>query len=511
MGVPDANTPVDSDQVQETGATVQEQANDFDQITSNAEICDNTLDDDGDNLIDSDDPDCNLSAETATSGGGEATTATATEQQQLSSTETPPEQANGGENTLPKSTPTEDAYVCTPDDQADSVCTSGEQRGGELGPSPTETPPPSGTFDGGENTLTPTGDTPPVPSEMGGGENIPVSPSDSSPTPVTTSTCDPNSGLVMFGDEGPKVVEIQNYLVQLGYEKLLGKHGPSQVAVDGKFKGDTRRAVIQFQKDNQLKKIDGKVGPETWNAFCEKIGQFGKNDSSSCLSYVGGVCPKFPPQTGGCLAYVGGVCPPIIPPQYQKILDKLLELERSASYRGGYYDDVKSGTYFSYVIREFRSDLKNRIEATDFNYQGPPSLSIILEALKLWSNDPGDQWGAGWIDSNDFKPSATCYVTVPAYQYKCNAYVAEVIYLATGVTFKVYESDQVPGQYFPYKAADWADLTKTIPHFDITQNPEPGDIWSNGHHTGIYLGTFGYKLYVSARDDSDGVFAWSTA
>ena len=34
-----------------------------------------------------------------------------------------------------------------------------------------------------------------------------------------------------------------------------------------------------------------------------------------------------------------------------------------------------------------------------------------------------------------------------------------------------------------------------------------GAIWSNGKHTGIYLGHYnGFDLYISARDDGNGVF-----
>jgi hypothetical protein len=34
-----------------------------------------------------------------------------------------------------------------------------------------------------------------------------------------------------------------------------------------------------------------------------------------------------------------------------------------------------------------------------------------------------------------------------------------------------------------------------------------GDIWSNGSRTGIFLGSYqGKNLYISARDDGNGVF-----
>ena len=87
----------------------------------------------------------------------------------------------------------------------------------------------------------------------------------------STSPCDPSSGTIMQGDQGPKVAEIQIYLTQLGYGKLLGKHGHKQVGIDGYFQSDTGKAVIKFQQDKHLQKIDGKVGPETWPALCAAI------------------------------------------------------------------------------------------------------------------------------------------------------------------------------------------------------------------------------------------------
>ena len=81
-------------------------------------------------------------------------------------------------------------------------------------------------------------------------------------------------------------------------------------------------------------------------------------------------------------------------------------------------------------------------------------------------------------------------------------------YLATGVTFKQYQSAEQEGKYFPYRAEDWANTAKTIPHFIVDNiDPQMGDVWSNGHHTGIYLGQYnGIKLYISARDNGEGVY-----
>ena len=89
-----------------------------------------------------------------------------------------------------------------------------------------------------------------------------------SPIPTPTVTCDPKSKTIQNGAKGPKVIELQTDLTALGYGELLGKHGPKQVGIDGIFGDDTKKAVIKFQQDNHLKKIDGIVGPETWGAIC---------------------------------------------------------------------------------------------------------------------------------------------------------------------------------------------------------------------------------------------------
>jgi hypothetical protein len=137
-----------------------------------------------------------------------------------------------------------------------------------------------------------------------------------------------------------------------------------------------------------------------------------------------------------------------------------------------------------------------------------PDVDIVMKALELWSRDKGTQWGEGSYDSNDLKLSAPGYATVPASQYKCNAYVAEVLHQSLGLVFKVHASAEDKGKFFPYQAREWGNTSVNIPGFTVVAaNLAMGDIWSNGHHTGIYLGTYnGKKLYISARDDADGLF-----
>jgi len=185
---------------------------------------------------------------------------------------------------------------------------------------------------------------------------------------------------------------------------------------------------------------------------------------------------------------------PTLSQQELGILDKLTRLSDAAKLEG------KSD--FGAAIEGFRDDLEKRFTV------GPSSmeLEIINNALQLWTKDPGNQWGEGIFDSKDLKMSSPDYATVPASQYKCNAYVAEIIYDATGKVFKAHPSDKEKGKFFPFQAKEWGDPKQSIPNFPVVTDPHPGDIWSNGHHTGIYLGEYGgTSIYISARDDGFGV------
>jgi peptidoglycan hydrolase-like protein with peptidoglycan-binding domain len=84
------------------------------------------------------------------------------------------------------------------------------------------------------------------------------------PASGQTVICNPSSATLRITDKGPEVTNLQNILIQLGYPV-----GPT--GADGDFGKDTQAAVIKFQQDKQLEKIDGEVGPETWNALCSLL------------------------------------------------------------------------------------------------------------------------------------------------------------------------------------------------------------------------------------------------
>lgn len=166
------------------------------------------------------------------------------------------------------------------------------------------------------------------------------------------------------------------------------------------------------------------------------------------------------------------------------------------------------GATFQAAVHDFRTELDKRVKAAPADALLPPDVAIVMQALILWSKDSGDQWGEGSWDSKDLVMSAADYAVVPASQYKCNAYVAEVLFGSLGLVHKAIASAEQPGKFFPYQARQWGNAGQLIPNFPVVTAPQLGDIWSNGSHTGIFLGAYqGKNLYISARDDGSGVFA----
>jgi outer membrane protein OmpA-like peptidoglycan-associated protein len=171
-----------------------------------------------------------------------------------------------------------------------------------------------------------------------------------------------------------------------------------------------------------------------------------------------------------------------------------------------------SGADFAAVVADFRVALRSRMTSLNEGDPLPDDLQIVMKALILWSRDKGTTWGEGIFDSTDVTLSCAEYATVPASQNKCSSYVAEVLFEAVGTIQKVYASDNEEGKYFPHRAADWGDAGKAISNYPVVPDPKLGDVWSNGHHVGVFLGNYnGKPLYISARDDGDGVFALDKA
>ena len=198
-------------------------------------------------------------------------------------------------------------------------------------------------------------------------------------------------------------------------------------------------------------------------------------------------------------------------PSTREEQDLLVRLEQLASDAISEAAGAPEGKSFGKAIREFKTILNQRLELVRKGEPLPDDVRFVLEALMLWSKDPGNQWGEGVWDSKDLVMSAADYATVPASQFKCNAYVAEVAYRGVGVIQKAHASQGQAGRYFPFQAKEWGNPSVSIPHFNVVTTAQMGDIWSNGSHTGIYLGTYnGQPLYISARDDGAGVWGLSS-
>ncbi|MEP6930657.1 MAG: DUF4157 domain-containing protein, partial [Flavobacterium sp.] len=106
-----------------------------------------------------------------------------------------------------------------------------------------------------------------------------------------------NQMLISTGQKGQYVAELQEGLMQAG--QSLPKFG-----ADGDFGSETRNAVIGFQTDNGLNKIDGLVGPETMGALDNKlVGLKGGGDSCCAEAFQlpqtsdFGDDPLMPPKT----------------------------------------------------------------------------------------------------------------------------------------------------------------------------------------------------------------------
>jgi hypothetical protein len=84
---------------------------------------------------------------------------------------------------------------------------------------------------------------------------------------VVLEACYDDERYLQWGDRGPAVEKIQQALLDAGYPFPL-------FGVDGSFKGETKRAVIMFQKTAGLSgaDVDGIIGPVTMGLLDTRVG-----------------------------------------------------------------------------------------------------------------------------------------------------------------------------------------------------------------------------------------------
>jgi hypothetical protein len=181
-------------------------------------------------------------------------------------------------------------------------------------------------------------------------------------------------------------------------------------------------------------------------------------------------------------------------PEEQRSLEKLDDLYKKALER--------KDTDFANNVKKVRDDIAKRVGEVADGACDPCPLATVLAALKLWTSDPGDQWGEGIWDSKDFTSTNPAYAVTPASQYKCNIFVAESLYRGCQVSLPKHEKADEKRKFFPPRAREWGDKSVPIQDFEIvTGEPQPGDIAPVGGHVGIALGC---GIYISARDTDSG-------
>jgi tetratricopeptide (TPR) repeat protein len=193
--------------------------------------------------------------------------------------------------------------------------------------------------------------------------------------------------LLKLGSRGAKVLELQESLKTLGY--------PLETA-DGRFGESTRRAVVEFQKNNAIK-ADGLAGPETVAALLSA------RDASSNAAKSGStdVADATPPDGGKEPLPESTKKLPLTINDRLEILDALGNITRSRKMYGeavGYYDralalidkpEKRHWVYF-YARGTSYERLKNW-----------PAAEVDLEkALGLFPDQPLilNYLGYSWID-----------------------------------------------------------------------------------------------------------------
>lgn len=86
----------------------------------------------------------------------------------------------------------------------------------------------------------------------------------------------PKSKYIPQGKNIESIKTIQRALSQVDggkYKKMLGNFGQNKDGIDGQYGCSTLKAVIQFQRDNNIEPFDGVYGPQTSEVLSKKLGE----------------------------------------------------------------------------------------------------------------------------------------------------------------------------------------------------------------------------------------------
>lgn len=214
------------------------------------------------------------------------------------------------------------------------------------------------------------------------------------PTPTPTPTITPApayEGLLSYNSRGLHVIQLQEKLKELNY--YAGE-------IDGVFGDVTRKAVVAFQKRNQLQ-ADGVVGQMTFAALFGDDALSGNTPAPTVITE-----PTVPPTaTLIPTATLAPTATPVPPDDVTLTLtfggDTLLGSEDAIRKREASFDSVIDAQGYDYPLNNllslfstddlttlnleciFKNDSKDKAEGRLFNFRGPTDHVNILTAASV--------------------------------------------------------------------------------------------------------------------------------
>ena len=228
----------------------------------------------------------------------------------------------------------------------------------------------------------------------------PAATPDPTATPEPTDTPEPAfDGLLTTGSKGVRVTQLQERLRELGY--YAG-------AIDGAFGGQTRDAVVAFQRNNRLS-ADGMVGPKTYAVLSSDAAQpvTPVPTRVPTAAPTAAPTPTAPPALPEFTAAPGPSPSPTpsVPPETTIVIslagDTLLGSEDGVRKWEKSFDSTVAREGMAYPLRNFaplfasdditflnlecvlKDNSKDKTEGRLYNFRGPTSFTGILTAASV--------------------------------------------------------------------------------------------------------------------------------